>query len=289
MLEPAAQYYLFMQLDGLAPNTVRCRRDAIRRAETIMNIPLTHATRDDLLAWRATLIGRSDAYTLSQVSHIRCYITWLHDEGHRPDNPAARIPVPHKPYYLPRPISDSDLAAALDSAPPRIRIWLVLAGWCGLRACEIAHLRRRCICENDPSPRLIVMADSTKGHRPRIIPLCDFAVAEIRAARLPATGRAFPRLDGEPGHLTPHRVTTLCNEHLHELGCPDTLHSLRHSFATRLRQAGADLRVIQELLGHARLDTTAIYTKVTLTEAAAAVNAIPAPRRLRAASLRRAA
>lgn len=288
------QYELFMRLDGLAQNTITSRLGTYRRAQAIIPVPLHEATRDHLIEWRVTLLGCSDAYQLREVSNIRCLLKWLHEEGHITENPARRIPVPHKPFYLPHPISEADLMAAVAAARGRIRIWLVLAAWCGLRAIEIALLRRSCIRERDPEPYLLVMADSTKGHRPRRIPLCDFAVTEIRAAiaagALAGSGPAFPRLDRQPGHLTPHRVDSLCNEFLHdECGLADTLHSLRHYFASKLHEEGVDLRDIQELMGHARADTTTVYTLVTNRQAAAAVAKLPAPRRLRAASLRSAA
>jgi integrase len=285
--KPIERHRLWMMMKGNSDTTIYGRTSALKRAAKIIGCPVEDASRDQLVAWRASLAGHADAYILAQVSHVRCYLAWLADtDGYRPDNPARHIPVPRKPLYLPRPIGEAELLDAIDNAPGRIRLWLVLAAWCGLRAKEIALLRRRNIRETAPRPHILVAADATKGRRPRVVPLSPFAVEQIRAARLPAAGWAFPRLDGAGGPLTPHRVSELCNDLLHGLGHADTLHSLRHRFGTRaLAGAAGNVRVAQELLGHARLDTTAVYTLVESPEAAAAVEAIPAPRRLRAAGL----
>lgn len=127
--------------------------------------------------------------------------------------------------------------------------------------------------------------DATKGPRERTIPLTnEFVIAEIRAANLPVTGWCFPRLDGQEGPVSPHRVSNLCNELIHGLGYPETLHTLRARAATVMLRETKNVRVVQRFLGHQRLDTTAIYTLVQDDELSAAAAAIPAPRRLRKVS-----
>jgi len=280
------KHLTWIALEGKASTTLESRHGALHRAQAAISSPLADATADQLLTWRLALAGHADTYILAQVSHIRCFCAWLTEHGYRDTDPAARLPVPHKPFLLPHPISEADLIAALDCAPARIRLWIVLAAWAGLRACEIAPLLRRNIRERHDPPHIFIAAGATKGHRERTVPLSAFVLAEIALAGLPLTGACFRRLDDRPGHVSPHRVSALCNDYLHGLGYPDTFHSLRHRFATQsLRGSGGNIRVVQELLGHARLDTTAIYTLVDNPEAAAAVAAIPAPRRLRRASL----
>lgn len=278
---------LWLPMEAKAANTIRARRGALRRAQAITApVPLADAAIEDLIRWRLTLTGRADSYVLAQVSHIRCFFGWLADQEYRDDNPSVRLPVPRKRELLPHPIGEAELLDVLDSAPPRIRLWVVLAAWCGLRACEIALLRRRCIRDTVASPHILVATDATKGVRERVIPLTNqFVIAEIRAARLPVTGWCFPRLDGQAGPVSPHRVSNLCNELIHGLGYPETLHTLRARAATIMLRETKNVRVVQQFLGHSRLDTTAIYTLVQNDELAAAAAAIPAPRRLRAASL----
>lgn len=281
------EYMTWLRMRGLAETTIDARAGALRRLSRHIggHCLIRDAGRDHFIGWRASLAGKADSYILAQVSHVRCYLTWLCEEGHRDDDPGRHIPVPRKPEPLPRPIGEHELRTAIDHADERIRLWLILAAFCGLRAKEIACLRRKYIREHDSrNPHIFIAADATKGRHEAVVPLRGYALAEIRAARLPATGWAWPRLDGQPGPLTPHRVSSLCNTYLHELGYPDTLHSLRHYFGTEILRQTGNVRTAMRALRHRRLDTTAIYTLITDDEVAAAVALIPAPRRLRAAS-----
>jgi integrase/recombinase XerC len=226
--------------------------------------------------WRASL-DHTPAVISGYVSHARCYYSWAVTQGLCPASPAAAVPVPRKPRRLPRPIAEADLMAAILSAPPRIRPWLILAGWAGLRACEIAGLRAESIVLRASPPVLHITWDATKGNGERFVALCPWAAAELAAAALPATGWAFRRLDGLPGPNMPHRVSQAANEYLHDCGIGATLHQLRHRFATQALDACGNVRVVQELLGHASITSTAIYTLVSQSSAAAAVAALPVP------------
>src|SRR6266436_6248051 len=127
---------------------------------------------------------------------------------------------------LPRPIPDDHLLYALAQAPARIRPWLVLAGWCGLRAKEIALLRRERVIETGRPPGLLIASDATKGRRERYVPMSDFVIAELVPV-LPASGWVFRRYDGRPGPNTPGVVSRVANDHLHACGYAATLHQLR--------------------------------------------------------------
>lgn len=203
------------------------------------------------------------------------FFRWLQEEGLRPDDPARRLVAPMLPERLPRPIPEDRLARALGSAPPRIRPMLVLAGWAGLRACEIALLRRDRVYETREPPVILVAAGATKGRRERYVPMSDFVLAELLPV-LPAAGWVFRRARGH-GPISPDYASHLCNQFLHESGLTETLHQLRHRFATAALDASSDVRKVQELLGHRHLSSTAIYTRVTGTAAYATVQAIPHP------------
>jgi integrase len=202
-------------------------------------------------------------------------------EGLIAENPADALPVPRLARRVPRPVSEQDLMEALAAAPRRIRCWLVLAAWCGLRTKEVALLRVENILVTASPPVLIVAADATKGRTERVVPLSAFVLAELAAARLPASGYAFRRMDGRPGPNEPWRVSQLANKHLHECGVQSTLHALRHRFGTETYRASRDLRAVQELLGHASPSTTAAYAAYDRPLARAAVDALPVPERLR--------
>ena len=153
-----------------------------------------------------------------------------------------------------------------------MRAWLVLAAWAGLRAMELAALRREDVHEHDDPPMLVVR--DGKGQKGRAVPLSRLVLDEL-APILDAHDSAHPWLF--PSRLDHRRsvsagtVSNLANEHLRSLGNPDTLHSLRHRFASELYRVTLDLRLCQEMLGHASPATTAIYTAFSPTRAAAAV------------------
>ncbi len=145
-------------------------------------------------------------------------------QGIRPDNPAAGLPVPSPPRGIPRPVSEEDLAAALACASERVRPWLVLAGWAGFRAKEIALLRRESVLDTAIPPMLLVARNATKGRRGRRVPASPFVLAELRTAGLPRSGWMFPRRDGKPGPCTPWLVSQLAGRCFHEAGSAATLH-----------------------------------------------------------------
>jgi len=186
---------------------------------------------------------------------------------------------------LPRPISEEDLWRAFGTAPRRVRPWLALAAGAGLRACEIALLRRDRVLDTAPVPFLLIAADATKGRHERVVDMSDFVLGELRAWGLPSSGWVFRRMDGRPGPLRPWLVSKLANECLHASGTSATLHQLRHRCLTMAyRESGHDIRLVQEIAGHRSLASTQGYTLVTPGRAAAVLNALPAPRRLRAVS-----
>jgi integrase len=280
--EVLAAHLQYLRLQGLRPGTLAARRRAITRMARSLPCPVTEASPAHLVAWRAGLLLAPKTIA-GYVSHAHQFYEWAVDAGELPANPAARLPVPRRPRLLPRPISEEDLALALAAAPPRIRPWLVLAGWAGLRAMEIARLRRENVLDNPPL--IVVATDAAKGGNERLVPMCSFVAGELRPV-LPARGWAFPRADGRPGPNAPWTVSHLANRHLHDCGVAATLHQLRHRFATQAYQVDRDLRMVQELLGHRDPASTAGYAAYDQAAAAATVEAIPAPiaRKLRACS-----
>jgi integrase len=269
-----------LRLRGHTPTSIYARKRALARLTAALAVPLLSATAADLADWRASLtVG--DQAVVAYVSHVRSFYGWAVKEGLIAENPADALPVPRLARRVPRPVSEQDLMEALAAAPRRIRCWLVLAAWCGLRTKEVALLRVENILVTASPPVLIVAADATKGRTERVVPLSAFVLAELAAARLPASGYAFRRMDGRPGPNEPWRVSQLANKHLHECGVQSTLHALRHRFGTETYRASRDLRAVQELLGHASPSTTAAYAAYDRPLARAAVDALPVPERLR--------
>jgi integrase len=204
------------------------------------------------------------------VQHLR----WcrLRNEGLRDDDPTARLIRPRLGRRTPRPISEADLHVAIDRAPDRYRPWLILAAYTGLRAMEIAQLRREDVMDRQNPPVLVVV--NGKGSKDRVVPLSPLVIRTLYSVDLPARGRLFRTIDGR--WMTPANLSSIANRHLRDVGVEATLHQLRHRFATRLYAECGDLRVVQELLGHASPRTTAAYAAYSEAVAVAAVTAIAA-------------
>lgn len=192
-------------------------------------------------------------------------------------NPAELAPGPRRPQTLPRIVKPGDAARLLDEIPAdddllaiRDRAMLEIAYGCGLRAAELVRIDVADVHLEDRALRA-----TGKGERTRTVPLGDPAADAIRrwlARGRPALVDPDPSGAPEPALLVSRRgrrlstsdVRRRMDRWVREAGLPSDLHphALRHSYATHLLDGGADLRSIQELLGHARLSTTQVYTRV---------------------------
>ena len=276
-----AAHLRHLQLQGKAEATRYHRGHALRNLAKRLPVPLLEATPEMLYEWRSGL-DHCAATIATTCSHVKMFYAWATGERLIAGDPASSLPVPSPARRLPRPIGEQDLADALGYASPRVRTMLILAGWCGMRAVEIAKLRAECVRIRDGMPRILIMRDATKGDHERVIPLPPFAIAELERAagmpgpfRLHTTGLAFRKADGTP--MPANLVCKLCNQALHQIGIPDTFHSLRHRYLTQVYEISHDIREVQELGGHAHIQTSAGYVKADASKFAATVNAIPAP------------
>ena len=245
-------------------------------ARAIAPRSLLEVTRADLENWLDTK-GASPKSRNWHLTNVRCFFRWCVLEEHLEVDPSARIQPARLRRALPRPIATADLDRAIIAAEdPTLRCWLALAAYQGMRVAEIAHLRREDIIDVADPPTLVVTG---KGDRQRALPLHPSALAVLRRRGLPQRGYLF---EGQfAGHVTPNTVTRRVAKHLRSLGIDSTAHSLRHWFASEVYRASRDLRMTQELLGHASVATTQIYTAWDQTGAGAVVRQLaisPFPR-----------
>lgn len=255
---------------NLRPGTIKQKRYAILRLARWLGRDPLSATGDDLTRFLDRL-DKPEARA-TELSHLRSFFRWALVEGRIGSDPTIRLVRPRVPRRLPRPMPDGDLTVAIDTAPERVRPWLMLAAYAGLRACEIASLRAEdLLWANDPP--LIVVGEGKGGHA-GVVPMAPVLEPELR--RLPGRGWLFLRLDGKPGPVKPHLVSHRANDHLHGLGITHTLHSIRHWFGTKAyRASGRDLRQTQELMRHQSPVSTAIYSWMDPDEAAETVASLP--------------
>jgi integrase/recombinase XerC len=193
-------------------------------------------------------------------------------------DPFLGVPLPKLQKRLPQFLTEEQMRALL-GAPQRLladgqldahtawrdRLAMELLYGGGLRVSELAGLTHGAIELEDGVARVL-----GKGRKERLCPLGRVAIEVLRRFRAeftPGAGRASPVLVNRDGRPTSVReVQLLLKRHLAAAGLPLDLtpHKLRHSYATHLLDAGADLRLVQELLGHAQLATTQVYTHVSM-------------------------
>ncbi len=191
-------------------------------------------------------------------------------------DPAQKLPLPKLPHTLPQPLTHQEIEQLLQAPSGtnpltiRDRAILELLYACGLRITELCNVRLEHI---DLEEKIIRVTG--KGNKTRLIPIGQNAIEAVKAYLSlsrpqlikPRSGAAlFLSVRGHP--LTPARLWQLVLHYAREAGLSRAIHphQLRHSFATHLLAGGADLRIIQEMLGHASMTTTQIYTQVDTSQ-----------------------
>ncbi|MCC6829037.1 MAG: tyrosine recombinase XerC [Novosphingobium sp.] len=227
------------------------------------------ALRRQLAARRADGIGNVSA--ARELSALKAFIAFARDRAGLAETAAPRMRGPRIKKGLPRPVTPDEavnLAAMVDEDAPapwigaRDRAVLLLLYGAGLRIAEALSLTGRAL------PLGEVLTVTGKGSKQRVVPLLPIvreAVADYLAKSPWPVGPGDPLFRGaKGGPLSPGMVQKAMARARVVLGLPAsaTPHALRHSFATHLLGAGADLRSLQELLGHASLGSTQIYTRV---------------------------
>jgi integrase/recombinase XerC len=228
-----------------------------------------HHLRAHLAARRSEGLG--NASTARELSALKAFIAFARAQAGDPDPAAPRVRGPRLKKGLPRPVTPDEaenLAELVDGLAgedwigARDRAVLLLLYGSGLRIAEALSLTGR---EASLGEVLLVTGKGGKQRVVPVLPITRTAVADYaRACPYPLTP-AEPLFRGaKGGPLSPGMVQRAMANARRALGLPDTAtpHALRHSFATHLLSAGADLRSLQELLGHASLGSTQIYTRV---------------------------
>lgn len=218
--------------------------------------------------------GKSRSTLRSTFAALRSFYDFLTERGYRTDNPVKLVLLPKLPKSLPKFLTPGQIDDLLNMPlttkhPPRGPAWLALRDAAmlelfyssGLRVAELVSLEVRDLDAITGEVRV-----TGKGSKQRIVPVGDPALEAISRYRHAAAIHAGPLfVSRSRRRLTTQAIWQLMKRYLREAGLPADLspHKLRHTFATHLLDAGADLRSVQSLLGHASLSTTQIYTHVT--------------------------
>ena len=267
--------FLLLLAARRSPRTVDAYRRDLTGLGTFLEHPVGAATTEELERWLASM--RADGLAPSTVARrlaaVRAYFRHQVLLGDRAENPAAALKPPRRPRSLPRTLSPSEterLIEAANGTQPRTmrdRALVELLYGAGLRVSEALGLQKASV---DLDARIVRVLG--KGDKERIVPLGRPAAESVR--RYLALGR--PHLDrrhrpdlflnARGGALTRAGAFLVLRRLAEKAGLePGRVHPhlLRHSFATHLLEGGADLRSVQEMLGHADLSTTERYTHVS--------------------------
>jgi integrase/recombinase XerD len=268
---------------GMSPNTVASySRDVEGLLSSYEGYRPSDIGPAEVEAYLSKRIGeglskRSQARLLSS---LRSFFNWCIEEGEVKENPCDRVDAPKLGKYLPAVLSVTEVAAIIDSVDTRTpnglrsRAILEVLYGCGLRVSECTGLRISQVHLEENYVEVI-----GKGNKQRIVPLGEMAAEAIRnylPERADPASRSFEDIlflgkSGKP--LSRVSVFNLVKNQAMAAGIHKEIspHTFRHSFATHLIEGGADLRIVQEMLGHESILTTEIYTHIDSSTWQAAV------------------
>lgn len=276
---------------GASPHTLRAYKRELRNFAAYIvkargaGFDVQKIEHRQIRAYLSELYGRglTKASAARALAAIRSWFKWLARRGYVEQNPAALVATPRLPKHLPRVPTIEQMNRAVDGVadetaawPARDRVIFELLYGCGIRNAELVGLN---LADVHWANEAILVRG--KGRKERQVPLGDAAAIALRAylperaMRLETAGKhtdallVNARLKGD-GRLTTRSVGRIVKRIAVAQGLPAELHphTLRHAFGTHMLEEGADLRAIQELLGHERLSTTQRYTQLTMGQVA---------------------
>ena len=265
---------------GASPNTLAAYRNDLEKAAADLGGSLGGADSRSLSRLGQSWASLAASTVARRSSALRRFYRFLLDDGLRSDDPSSSLPKPKLQRPLPRVLAERDVEAIFEAAgakaasceplAQRNLALLELLYGSGLRASELISLPRGAVRAGQ---QFLILRG--KGEQERLVPISSRAQAAVKdwLENVPASSIwLFP--SGRK-HLTRVRLFQLVREMAADAGiAPDRIspHVLRHAFATHLLSGGADLRVLQALLGHADIATTQIYTHVDAARLVQLVN-----------------
>ena len=284
MLRIVEDYRNYLRIErGMSPNTVASySRDVQGMLDYCELTPPGQIGTEQLEGYLSERIGEglSKRSQARMLSAFRSFFNWCIDEGERKDNPCDRIDAPKLGKYLPAVLSVEEVDAIIGSVDlkkasgPRDRAILEVLYGCGLRVSECTGLLISHVHLDEGFVDVI-----GKGNKQRVVPLGEMAADAIRGylpVRPEPAARSYEDIlflnrSGKP--LSRVYVFNLVKNQAMVAGIRKEIspHTFRHSFATHLIEGGADLRIVQEMLGHESILTTEIYTHIDSSTWQAAV------------------
>jgi integrase/recombinase XerD len=255
---------------GASPNTLAAYRSDLEKTAEALGGPIGTADSNALSGLGGKWSGLAPSTVARRSAALRRFYGFLLDEGIRKDDPSPALPRPAFERPLPRILDSNDIAALFEAAEDRASsgeplarrnlALLELLYGSGLRATELISLPRGALRVGQPF--LILRG---KGSKERLVPISGRAEQAVVQWREEVPTSSLWLFPSGKGHLSRMRLYQIVRTMAADAGIPPeriSPHVLRHAFATHLLSGGADLRVVQSLLGHADIATTQIYTHV---------------------------
>ncbi len=274
------RYLRYLKLQrSMSPNTIEAYRRDVEKLITYLNgegKTLTQVELSDLQAFAAGLhdIGIGPRSQCRILSGVRSLYRFMVQDGYLDQDPTELLESPvlgeHLPEFL-TPQEVDQLEDSIDLSVPeghRNRAIIEVLFSCGLRVSELVSLRWSQLYADEKYLRIV-----GKGSKERLVPISDRALHEIdnylpwrQQLKIKPGEEDYVFLNRRGAHLTRTMILIMLKRQAQEAGITKTIspHTLRHSFATALLEGGADLRVIQALLGHESIGTTEIYTHISM-------------------------
>lgn len=272
-------YVRYLRLErNLSPNTIEAYRNDLAHLEAFMmrnNLKLENVTLEQLHTFAASLheygiTPRSQARVLSGV---RSFFRFLVLDGVVESDPTELLEWPSLPDHLPVVLTLEEIDRIEDSIDlskaegARNRAIIEVLFSCGLRVSELVNMKLSDLYLED---RVLLVRG--KGNKERLVPVSNKAIADLKRwffdrnlMKIKPGEDDYVFLNRRGAHLTRTMILIMVKRQAEEAGIKKTIspHTFRHSFATALLQGGADLRSIQAMLGHEKIDTTLVYTHIS--------------------------
>lgn len=272
-------YVRYLRLErNLSPNTIEAYRNDLAHLEAFMmrnNLKLENVTLEQLHTFAASLheygiTPRSQARVLSGV---RSFFRFLVLDGVVESDPTELLEWPSLPEHLPVVLTLEEIDRIEDSIDlskaegARNRAIIEVLFSCGLRVSELVNMKLSDLYLED---RVLLVRG--KGNKERLVPVSSKAIVDLKRwffdrnlMKIKPGEDDYVFLNRRGAHLTRTMILIMVKRQAEEAGIKKTIspHTFRHSFATALLQGGADLRSIQAMLGHEKIDTTLVYTHIS--------------------------
>ena len=273
MKDHIKDYRNYLKIErAMSPNTVASYCSDIQKfALWLGEKGLIGAETDDVAAYVSSLVSLEKRTQARILSSLRSFYGWAVLERYIEDNPCDLVDSPKLGRYLPDVLSVEEVVAVIDSVDLhgsyglRDRAILEIMYGCGLRVSEVVGMKISCLYMDEGFVRVV-----GKGDKERLVPIGEMAVDAVKAYLAVRPSGADPESDdilflNRFGRgLSRQSVFKMIQKQalIAGIGKEVSPHTFRHSFATHLVENGADLRVVQEMLGHENITTTEIYTHV---------------------------